>query len=250
MAGAARSADPRGAHFLLDRGVADRLVRSAGLGPGDLVLDLGAGAGALTAPLASTGARVLAVERDPRLAAGLRRRFAGTPAVRVIEGDLRTVPLPHRPYAVVANPPFAGTGALLDRLLDDPGSRLVRAELVLELGAARLVTGPPRGPRDAWRAARFQARLGRRVPPSAFRPAPRVPAAQLSLVRRPLPGGGQRRLYGLVRLAWSDRRSPARRALAGSVPADLLGAVWAEYGLSRAAVPAEVPGPAWAALLG
>src|SRR5262245_18815437 len=53
-----------GAHFLQDRGVAAELVRRAGVRPGDLVLDLGAGSGAITAPLAAAGARVLAIERD------------------------------------------------------------------------------------------------------------------------------------------------------------------------------------------
>jgi 23S rRNA (adenine-N6)-dimethyltransferase len=196
------------------------------------------------------GARVLAIERDRRLAAGLRRRFAGCPAVRVVEGDLRTVPLPHRPYAVVANPPFATTSALLGRLLDDPGGALVRADLLVELGAALSVTGPPRGPREAWWTARYEAALVRRVPAGAFRPAPRARVGQLALVRRPLPGGrhGAALVRGLVRAAWRDRRRPARRGVAGLVPADVLGRVWAEAGLRRDALPAEVPPFVWSAL--
>lgn len=238
----------RGAHFLVDRAVVDRLVRSAGLGPGDLVLDLGAGSGALTAPLAATGARVLAVERDPRLAGGLRRRFADQPSVRVVEGDLRTVPLPRRPYAVVANPPFAGTAALLARLLDDPGGALARADLLVELGAALAVVGPPRGPREAWWTARYEAVLVRRVPAGAFRPVPRARVGQLALVRRPLPGRGTAVVRRLVRAAWADRRVPARRALAGLVPADVLGRVWAEAGLHRGTLPADVPPALWTRL--
>lgn len=244
-------ASARGAHFLVDRAVVDRLVRSAGLAPGDLVLDLGAGSGALTAPLAATGARVIAVERDPRLAARLCRRFASSPGVRVVEGDLRTVPLPHRPYAVVANPPFAATSALLARLLDDAAGMLVRADLLVELGAALAVTGTPRGPREAWWTARYDPVLVRRVPAAAFRPVPRARVAQLALVRRPLPGGrrGPAVLRGLVRAAWRDRRVPVRRGLAGLVPAAELGRVWAEAGLRRDTLPAEVPPAVWAALV-
>lgn len=242
----------RGAHFLVDRGVVDRLVRTAGPGPGDLVLDLGAGSGALTAPLAATGARVIAVERDPRLAAGLRRRFEDCPTVRVLEGDLRIVPVPHRPYAVAANPPFAATSALLGRLLDDPDGALVRADLLVELGVALGVTGAPRGPREAWWTARYEAVLVRRVPAVAFRPVPRARVAQLALVRRALPGGrrGPAVVRGLVRAAWQDRRVPARRGLAGLIPSAELGRVWAEAGLRRDALPAEVPPAVWAALAG
>ena len=230
--------EARGAHFLVDRALVSSLVRATRLGPDDLVVDLGAGTGALTGPLVATGARVLAVERDPRLVRVLATRF---PSVRVVAADLRTVPLPRRSFTVVANPPFAVTGALLARLLDEPSSALARAELVLQLGVARQLTGTPRSPRDAWRAVAFSIRLVRRVPPTAFRPAPRVEAAHVSIVRRPVPASARR----LVDAAWSDRRVPARRTLAGLVPAPVLGSVGAAHALPRGAVAADVPPEAW-----
>jgi 23S rRNA (adenine-N6)-dimethyltransferase len=64
--------------------------------------------------------RVIAIERDPRLAARLRRRFAAEPPVGVAEADLRQVPLPRRPFHVVASPPFALTTFLCRHLLGDP----------------------------------------------------------------------------------------------------------------------------------
>ena len=84
----------------------------------DVVLDLGAGLGALTRPLAATGARVIAVELHPRRAAALREQYAGS-RVAVLELDLRDFTLPGRPYRVVANPPYAGVNALVRRLLAD-----------------------------------------------------------------------------------------------------------------------------------
>ncbi|MPY86250.1 MAG: methyltransferase domain-containing protein, partial [Actinophytocola sp.] len=93
-------------HLLRSPAIAAALVRSADVGSGDLVLDLGAGTGAITRPLAATGARVLAIERDAdfvaRLSAELSRRN-----VRVVRADLRTVPLPRREYTVVASIPYS-----------------------------------------------------------------------------------------------------------------------------------------------
>jgi SAM-dependent methyltransferase len=139
--------NPAGAHFLHDRALIRRLVRASAAGPGRLVLDLGAGQGAITLPLAATGARVVAVERDPRLAAGLRRRLTDHPLVTVVEADLREIPLPHREFLVVANIPFAATTALLRRLAGDPAARFGGAELIVAWDAARWLTEPV--PRDA-----------------------------------------------------------------------------------------------------
>jgi 23S rRNA (adenine-N6)-dimethyltransferase len=75
VAGRPLAPNPAGAHFLRDRTLIARLARASGARTGGLVLDLGAGSGAITAGLAATGARVIAVERDPKLAARLRRRF-------------------------------------------------------------------------------------------------------------------------------------------------------------------------------
>ena len=81
--------DPAGAHFLRDRRLIGRLVGDSGAGEGRLVLDLGAGYGTITAALAGTGAQVIAVERDPRLARRLSRRFDRDPRVRVVTADVR-----------------------------------------------------------------------------------------------------------------------------------------------------------------
>lgn len=147
---------------------------AARIRPGDLVLDLGAGHGALTAPLADAGARVVAVELDRRAAAVLRDRFDGDDRVRVVEADLLTVPLPRRPYRVVANLPFATTAATVRRLLASPALR--RADLVVQRGAA-----------IGWsqrRVRRHVLELGMTIPAHRFRPAPAVDAAVLVLRRR------------------------------------------------------------------
>lgn len=184
MAGDARwrsSATPTGAHVLSDR-AASRLVRDAGVEASDLVLDLGAGSGAVTRLLARSGARVIAVERDTRVARWLRARMRAHPKVSVVEADALAVPLPRRSYRVVANIPFAITTPLLHRLVASP---MVAADLVVELGAGRRLTGDGTArPALARWYRQFEFTLGPVIPAHEFRPAPPVHAVVLKLRRR------------------------------------------------------------------
>lgn len=193
--------NPSGVHFLRDRTVIAALVRSAGVGPGDLVVEFGAGPGVITAALAGTGTRVLAVERDEAFVRRLRRRFADRP-VRVVHADLRRVPLPSRPYAVVANLPFGVSTAALRRLLDGDDA-FAGADLLVEWGLARRLTAAvPRDAGTAWWAARYEMRIARRVPSSAFSPAPRVTAAHLRIRPRELDRRALRTLRALLAAAY------------------------------------------------
>jgi 23S rRNA (adenine-N6)-dimethyltransferase len=151
---------------------AARIVQESGVRSGDLVLDIGAGQGALTEQLVAAGARVLAIELHPGRAEYLRRRFVGTD-VKVVEVDAGTsLLLPHKPFKVVANPPYAISSAVL-RTLTSRGSRLVRADLVLQKAFARKVAGATRG--------RWRATVGLSVPRHAFQPPPQVDSAMLIL---------------------------------------------------------------------
>lgn len=159
---------------------AERLVADSGVGPGDLVLDIGAGRGALTAPLVATGARVIAVERHPQRVAELRAAFGGDAVVVTADaGDLR---LPRRPFHVVANPPFAATSGLLRRLLH-PGSRLIAAHLVLDERAIQRWVSAAAPAAARWQRE-FEVIVGPRLPRAAFDPPPEVRCRVLTLSRR------------------------------------------------------------------
>lgn len=129
-----------GQNFLADPAVVRKVLRAVEVADGDLVVDVGAGGGALTVPLALAGAHVLAVEVDATWVERLRDRVrqAGVgDRVRVVQADLRRVPWPREPFRVVANPPFNLTTALLHRLLDDPAAGPTRADLIVQAAVAR-----------------------------------------------------------------------------------------------------------------
>ena len=167
-----------GWHRLADEWAA-RIVAAAGVRPGELVLDIGAGEGALTAHLLRAGARVVAVEMHPGRAATLRRRFGD---VTVVHADAASLPLPRRPFRVVANPPYGITASLLGLLLA-PGTRLVAADLVLQRAVVRTYANGHRHT-AARRARTFTMTAGLALPRRAFRPPPKVDSAVLVIRRR------------------------------------------------------------------
>ena len=177
-----------GQNFLADPALVRWFVDSLGLQPGELVVEVGAGTGALTRPIAATGVRVWAVEPDPVWAARLRDRLHAVGSgegVRVIETDVRRLALPHEPYRVVANPPFGITTELLALLLDRPRRGPVRADLVLQAEVARRhASTPPVALRTAGWAPWWEFELGEAIGRDSFRPRPSVDAAVLTIRKR------------------------------------------------------------------
>lgn len=168
-----------GWHQLTDD-FADHLVATASLPRRSLVLDIGAGLGALTLPLAEAGHRVVAIEAHPGRAAELERTVGGL--ARVVRADASDLRLPRQPFHVVANLPFAITSPVLRRLLHR-GSLLETAHLVVQEAAARRWVGADAPGWRRW-VATYEASLGEFVPRGAFMPPPRVAARLLVIVRR------------------------------------------------------------------
>ncbi|MEP6665471.1 MAG: rRNA adenine N(6)-methyltransferase family protein [Nocardioidaceae bacterium] len=156
---------------------AQRVVDASAVGAGDLVLDVGAGTGALTAPLVAAGARVVAVELNPERAASLKERFGD--AVTVVRADLRDLRLPRRPFRVVASPPYSASADLLRLLMST--DRLLSADLVLQRAVARRLMAAPPSRRHT---RRYVFELGMPVPRRAFSPPPQVDSVVLRVRRR------------------------------------------------------------------
>ena len=177
MSATERSRRSWGWHRLVDEWAA-HVVSDAQVRPGEPVVDIGAGYGALTQHLLQAGARVIAVELHPSRVQHLRERFAEA-SVTVVQADALSIRWPCRPFRVVANPPYGMSTALL-RVLLAPRSRLVAANLVLQRALVRRYAEHERGQTSR----RWRMRAGLVLPRYAFRPAPQVDSAVLVIRRR------------------------------------------------------------------
>jgi 23S rRNA (adenine-N6)-dimethyltransferase len=250
VSGRVRRRAELGQHFLAGGWLAAELVEQAGIGAGDLVVEIGAGTGVLTEALARRAGRVVAVECDPRLADRTRRRLASYPNVRVVTADALALPTPRRPFRVVANLPFGTTAAMLRRLLGDPRSRLERADLILQEQAARRYTAArPGSPETIRWATAYELTTGRRLGPGCFRPPPRVGAAVLVARRRrpPLvPVAAQGRFAALLRTGFRQPDLPLRRTLVPPLTYRQLRRLAADLGFPLDAGPGDLDVARWA----
>jgi 23S rRNA (adenine-N6)-dimethyltransferase len=197
----------RSQHFLRSSAVAAELVRLAEVGADDLVLEVGAGEGIITAELARRAGYVVALEVDPVLARRLRQRFGPGSVVLVVEGDAFRQPFPRLPFRVVSNVPFDSTTRLLRSLLDDPRTRLERAALIVqwEVARKRARERPSTLLGLSW-APWWKLTLGKRIPATGFRPPPSVDAGVLTVDRRStplLPPSDARAFRSLLQTAFS-----------------------------------------------
>lgn len=198
-----------GQNFLARQSVVREFLARAELAGGENIVEFGAGTGALTIPLAKSGAQVTAVERDPAWAERLRQRLHQEGLerrVRVVGTDLRRFRLPKPPYRVASNPPFGLTTHLLRKLLDDPACGPERADLLVQREVAvKRTEQPPTTLQSAAWAPWWTFELGPIVPRHAFRPVPRVDAAWLVIRKRSpavLPPWLAPEFADILRAAW------------------------------------------------
>lgn len=152
-------------NLLVDDSVIAALVNQLNPRPDSLVVDLGAGRGALTEPVARLCRRTIAVERDPRLVDHLRRKSPGWGGIEVRSADILKVPFPAEPHLLISNAPYNIGTALLRRVLAEAHG-MARGVFVLQLETARRLAGSPSSGLFAstW-APWFRIELGRTIGP-------------------------------------------------------------------------------------
>jgi 16S rRNA (adenine1518-N6/adenine1519-N6)-dimethyltransferase len=217
-----------GQNFVVDPNTVRRIVRLAGVGPGDHVVEVGAGLGSLTLELAAAGAHVVAIERDRHLIPALTEVLDGAAAVDIVEADALSVDwaatLAGAPsWAMVANLPYnVATPLVLDVLDGVPAVErflvMVQREVGERLAAApgTRAYGIPSVKVAYWATAEVVGKVSREV----FLPKPKVDSVLVRLTRRPdgpATTADPGRLFELVRTGFGQRRKMLRGALAGHV---------------------------------
>lgn len=237
---ASRGGAPRrsyGQNFLTDPGVLSRIVDSARIGPGDVVLEVGPGPGVLTATLLNRGARVVAVEADPAMIELLHALLDQPPNLEVVAVDaLAERPAPGRAirarleaatspaapaprYAWVSNLPYQVATPLLLDVFEAYPPRVAVVMIQREV-ADRLRARP--GSPEYGLATVMLALVAEveelfRLKPGAFWPSPKVESSCVRVVPRPSPlvdANGAARVRELVRAAFGQRRKTLANAVA------------------------------------
>ena len=216
----------RGQNFLIHPHQARRIVAALHLSPGEQVVEIGPGLGALTVFLAEEAERVVALELDPALAAYLREElFVGHPRVEVICLDvlrfdfLEMAREAHAPLAVAGNLPYQITSPLLFKLAEEKAA-ISRAVLMMqqEVGA-RLTAGP--GTKDYGILSvllQYHFAMTRlfSLGPANFYPPPQVTSVVMALIpRKSEPAAANEAfLAQVVKAAFATRRKTLRNTLA------------------------------------
>lgn len=208
-----------GQHFLADANITRKIVALSGVGPGDRVVEVGAGTGTLTRALAETGARVVAYEVDERLRPLLAEMTTGLDVVirfqDVTRIDLAGSLGPGR-WVMVANLPYqVGTPLILEALRRAP--RIVRFVVMVQREVAERMAAAPGsgeyGLPSVVVGVHGEASIAFRVPRQVFYPQPRVDSAVVLLDRRPASKHAEKAIE-LARAAFGQRRKTVRRSLA------------------------------------
>lgn len=209
----------------MDENIARKAVAAAKISSSDTVLEIGPGRGVLTKFLLPLCRRLIAVEVDSELARELKARFPQVEihCADILRFSLQNLNLPPRSVKVVANIPYAITGAILEKIL--PWDSLIRAVFMLQKEVAQRILAKPSSPDYGilTLSANFygEARKIWGVPRSCFRPIPKVNSMLIRFEPYQVPrfqGLSERNFFRVVKAAFGKRRKTLANALSMGLP--------------------------------
>lgn len=244
-----------GQHFLHDRKVVERIVRESGVGPDDLVVEIGPGLGILTRQLARTVNRTIVIEKDDRLAEAL-----GIPGVEVVKADALDVNYSKlaagRSWHVVSNLPYSVGTAIVQRLQEsaNPPKTLT---LMLQREVVERMTARPPDMNLLATGVQFHGvpKTLFRVGKGAFVPPPNVESAivRIATHEQPLlPRDDQPELFRIIRAGFAQPRKQIVNNLVHGLGIDRAGAIAAleASGIDPRSRPERLDVPDWITLYG
>jgi len=248
-----------GQHFLVDRRVLGRIADAADLLQDDLVLEVGPGRGFLTKELAERVGRLVALEIDEALAAGLRERFDGRDGVTVLVGDARRVDIDTLApqgavYKLVANLPYFAASPIIRRFLEAEHSPALMVVMVQREVAREMVAAPGKmGMLSVATQVYGNPRIVAYAPPRAFRPAPKVTSAvvRIEVYERPAVSfDTAEAFFRVVRAGFSAPRKQLRNSLRHGLglPQEAADAMLARAGIEPTRRAQTLTLPEWGAL--
>jgi 16S rRNA (adenine1518-N6/adenine1519-N6)-dimethyltransferase len=233
-----------GQHFLINQGVLRKIAGVIDPQPGDVIMEVGAGKGVLTAALAKAAGRIIAIEKDERLIPALREKLP--PNVEVVHADILKVGFREilneagvPALRLAGNIPYSISTLLLFRVLNE---RALIADVVFLLQkevAERITAGPGTkgyAPLGILLQNEFEARIAFTVAPGSFSPPPKVQSALLTLRRRPSPihpGAADEPFRAFLRAAFAERRKMLWKNLARRATPAAISAAYDTLGLAR-----------------
>lgn len=254
-----------GQHFLRCNWVTTEMIKAAKISQQDIVIEVGPGTGVLTKPISEKAKKVIAIEKDEKLARELRENLKrdGIQNVEIIEGDILklmksdfvSLSLVPDKFRVVANIPYYLTSRLL-RLLFESDHRPETAVLTIQKEVAERIVAKP--PRMNLLAVAIQAygtpEIVRRVPRDCFWPKPEVDSAIIKISgisdeffkKNSL---DKRKFFELVRTGFSQKRKVLPNPLGKLFPKKLVGDALVSLGLSPKARAEELSLDDWVKLI-
>lgn len=206
-----------GQHLMHNKKLINEIVNQAKISNHELVIDIGAGKGALTSILSEKAQKVLAVEYDSKFVDILERKFIQSTNTKVIHKDILKMNFPKSHFIIVANIPYAITTPIMKKLLSYPISSFQRAVIVMEKGAAkRFTSSTVKDPYViAWRMW-FDIRYVKGISRKNFSPPPLVDSAMITIDRKAkpiVPYSNYLSFFGLVDVMLKNPQLPTDFAL-------------------------------------